>query len=114
MIRIGALHERGDGYSGRLETLGLTVAVTIVPAARTDIRNAPDYRVHAGEDADGPEIGAAWKRTGERAGAYLAVVVDDPQFTRPLRANLFRPTSQGQPHLLFWQRHQRRRDPEQQ
>jgi uncharacterized protein (DUF736 family) len=114
MIRIGEFREQGYGYSGRLEMLGIQAEVTIVPATRSDIRNAPDYRVHAGEDADGPEIGAAWKRTGERAGAYLAVVVDDPQFPRPVRANLFRPTIEGQPHLLFWQRHQRRRETEQQ
>ena len=114
MIRIGEFHEQGEGYSGRLEMLAIKASVTIVPATRSDIRNAPDFRVHAGEDADGPEIGAAWKRTGERAGAYLAVVIDDPQFPRPVRANLFRPAIEGEPHLLFWQRNQRRREAEQQ
>jgi uncharacterized protein (DUF736 family) len=114
MIRIGAFDANGDGFSGRLETLGIVTALTIVPATRGDIKNAPDYRVHAGEDADGPEIGAGWKRTGERAGAYVAIVIDDPQFPRPIRANLFRPAIEGQPHLLFWQRNQRRREPEQQ
>lgn len=114
MIRIGEFREHDDGYSGRLEMLAIKAAVTIVPAARSDVRNAPDYRVHAGESADGPEIGAAWKRTGERAGAYLAVVIDDPQLPRAIRANLFRPTIEGQPHLLFWQRGARRRETEQQ
>ena len=110
MIRIGAFYEHGDGFCGCLQMLGINAAVAIVPATHSDIPNAPDYRVHAGEDAAGPEIGAAWKRTGERAGAYLAVVLDDPQFPRPIRANLFRPGIEGQPHLLFWQRPQRRRD----
>lgn len=110
MIKIGEFHVRGDGFSGRLVTLGIDVALTLVPATRSDIRNAPDYRVHADEDADSPEVGAAWKRTGERAGAYVAVVIDDPQFPRPLRANLFRPAIEGQPHLLLWQRSQRKRD----
>lgn len=112
MIKIGEFNMAGDGFSGRLTTLGLDVALTIVPATRSDIRNAPDYRVHAGETADGPEVGAGWKRTGNRAGAYVAVVVDDPQLPRAIRANLFRPTIEGQPHLLFWQRNQRRRDTE--
>lgn len=110
MIKIGEFHVRGDGFSGRLVTLGIDVALTLVPAPRNDIRNAPDYRVHADEDADGPEVGAAWKRTGERAGAYVALVIDDPQFPRPIRANLFRPAIEGEPHLLFWQRDQRKRD----
>lgn len=112
MIRIGEFIPHGDGFSGRLRTLGLDVALTIIPAARSDIRNAPDYRVHAGPDADGPEIGAGWKRTGERAGAYVAVVIDDPCFARTIRANLFRPSVEDQPYLLFWQRNQRRRETE--
>lgn len=110
MIRIGEFTVQGDGYRGRLTTLGFDVELTLVPAARSDIRNAPDYRVHAGTSAEGPEIGAGWKRTGERAGAYVAVVIDDPQLPRAIRANLFRPGIAGQPHLLFWQRAQRRRD----
>ena len=110
MIKIGEFIARGDGFSGRLVTLGIDVALTLVPATRRDIPNAPDYRVHADEDADGPEVGAAWKRTGERAGAYVAIVIDDPQFHRPIRANLFRPAIDGEPHLLFWQRAQRKRD----
>lgn len=114
MINIGEFNERGDGFSGRIETLVFGAALTIVPATRSDIRNAPDYRVHVGEDGDGPEVGAGWKRTGEKAGPYVAIVIDDPIFPRPIRANLFRPAIEGQPHLLFWQRNQRRRETEQQ
>ncbi|MEZ0242348.1 MAG: DUF736 domain-containing protein [Sphingomonas sp.] len=112
MIMIGEFQARGDGFSGRLTTLAIDAAVTIVPAAHSEAKNAPDYRVHAGEGADGPEIGAGWKRTGARAGAYIAVVIDDPQLPRAIRANLFRPAIEGQPHLLFWQRNQRRREAE--
>ena len=114
MINIGEFNERGDGFVGRLETFAIGASLTIVPATRSDIRNAPDYRVHVGETANGPEVGAGWKRTGEKAGAYVAIVIDDPVFPRPIRANLFRPSVEGQPHLLFWQRTQRRRQAEQQ
>lgn len=31
MIRIGEFVEQGDGYSGRLEMLGIKAAVTIMP-----------------------------------------------------------------------------------
>lgn len=110
MIKIGEFTPSGDGFAGQLQLLGIDAALMIVPATRSDIKNAPDYRVHAGADADGAEIGAGWKRTGEKAGAYVAVVIDDPQFPRPIRANLFRPGIEGQPHLLFWQRNQRRRE----
>lgn len=110
MIKIGEFVPGGDGFSGHLRTLGIDAQLTIVPATRSDIKNAPDYRVHAGGDADGAEVGAGWKRIGERAGAYIAVVIDDPQLTRAIRANLFRPAIEGQPHLLFWQRNQRRRE----
>lgn len=114
MINIGEFNERGDGFAGRLETFAIGAALTIVSAQRSDARNAPDYRVHVGENGDGPEVGAGWKRTGEKARAYVAIVIDDPVFPRPIRANLFRPAVEGQPHLLFWQRNQRRRETEQQ
>lgn len=110
MIKIGEFTVKGEGYAGRLTTFGLDVPLTIVPATRNDVRNAPDYRIHSGEYPDGPEVGAGWKRTGERAGAYVAVVIDDPQFPRAVRAHLFRPAIEGQPHLLLWQRNQRRRE----
>ncbi len=112
MIRIGEFMPRGDGFVGNLVTLGFDTEVTIVPALRGDTKNAPDYRVHAGDSSEGPEIGAGWKRSGERAGAYVAIVIDDPQLPRAIRANLFRPTIEGNPHTLFWQRRQVRRDSE--
>ena len=40
-------------------------------------------------DGDGPEIGAGWKRTGEKAGEYVSLVIDDPALAQPIRANLF-------------------------
>lgn len=114
MINIGEFNERGDGFAGRLETLVIGAVLTIVPATRSDIRNAPDYRVHVGENDEGREVGAGWKRTGEKAGAYVAIVIDDPVLPRPIRANLFRPSIEGQPHLLFWQRTQGGRETEKQ
>jgi len=112
MIKIGEFNPREDGFSGWLATIGLDAVLTIVPAAPSDTKNAPDYRVHAGEDAEGPEVGAGWKHTGRKAGPYIALVIDDPSLPRPIRASLFRPAIEGQPHLLFWQRNPRRREAE--
>jgi uncharacterized protein (DUF736 family) len=93
MPEIGRFTRAGETFAGSVETLSLFRHVVIVPAQPSDAENAPDYRVHASDDGEvepGPEIGAAWKRTGERAGDYLAVQIDDPALPQPIRANLFR------------------------
>src|SRR5690606_31083071 len=76
MPQIGQFTREGSGFTGRVHTLTLYRELTIVPAEPSDAENVPDYRVHHGAD-DGPEIGAAWKRTGEKAGEYLSVLLDD-------------------------------------
>ena len=97
----GAFKLTPDGYSGRIRMFGIDEAVIIVPAEPNDAENAPNYRVHLDEEA-GPEIGAGWKRVGEKAGAYVAVQIDDPAFAYPLRANLFQADARS--HVLLWNR----------
>jgi len=75
----------------------------LVPAESSDAENAPDYRVHLG-DGEGPEIGAGWKRTGEKAGEYVSLLIDDPTLTQPIRANLFRSTDDHATWVLNWNR----------
>ena len=76
------------------------------PSTR-DTENAPDYRIHAG-DEDGPEVGAGWRRTGDKAGEYVSLQIDDPTFTQPLRANLFQSGSDRSAFHLLWTRPSRR------
>ncbi|BAV48062.1 hypothetical protein MLTONO_3159 [Mesorhizobium loti] len=67
--------------------------IIILAAEPSDAENAPDYRVHLFDGMSNkkvPEVGAAWKRTGEKAGEYVALLIDDPTFPHPIRANLFR------------------------
>ncbi len=45
------------GYSGHIRTLSLDAELALVPAEPSDAENAPDYRIHLG-DEDGPEVGA--------------------------------------------------------
>ena len=71
MAHIGQFNRTRDGYHGHLNTLTLDAELTLVPAERTDVENAPDYRVHIGEDEEAQEVGAGWKRTGEKAGDYV-------------------------------------------
>src|SRR3546814_5532432 len=55
MPQIGEFTRTKNGYAGRIRTLSLDVEIALIPAEHTDAENAPDYRVHHGND-DGPEI----------------------------------------------------------
>ena len=103
MPQIGQFNRDKYGFTGRVQTLTLDRELVIVPAEGSETENAPDFRVHHG-DADGPEIGAAWKRTGEKAGEYLSVLLDDPTLPQPIRANLFRDDDAGSSWSLHWSR----------
>lgn len=103
MPQIGQFTREAPGFTGRVHTLTLFRELTIVPAEHSDLENAPNYRVHHGAD-DGPEIGAAWQRTGEKAGEYLSVLIDDPALPHPIRANLFRDDDAGSSWSLHWTR----------
>jgi uncharacterized protein (DUF736 family) len=103
MPQIGQFTRENSGFVGRIHTFTVYREVTVVPAEPSDAENAPDYRVHHGND-EGPEIGAGWKRTGERAGGYIALVIDDPALPQPIRANLFRDDDAGNAWSLHWSR----------
>jgi uncharacterized protein (DUF736 family) len=111
VAQIGHFTRTKNGYSGHLRTLSLDVQLTLVPAERSDAENAPDYRVHLG-DNDGPEVGAGWKRTGEKAGEYVSLLVDDPVLTQPIRANLFQSDADTTSWSLHWNRPAKRSERE--
>lgn len=77
--------------------------VVLIPANKTDADNTPDFRIRR-DDEKGPEIGAAWKETGDRAGDYLSFQIDDPAFAQPIRANLFRSDDNDDAWSLHWNR----------
>ena len=103
MPQIGQFMRETTGFVGRVHTFTLFRELTIVAAEPSDAENAPDYRIHHGGD-DGPEIGAGWKRTGERAGEYISLLIDDPALPQPIRANLFRDDDGGAAWSLHWTR----------
>ncbi len=107
MPQISTFTRTSIGFVGRIRTLSFDTEFAIVPAEPTDAENAPDYRVHLG-DADGPEVGAGWTRTGERAGEFVAIILDDPVFLAPIRARLFRDTDDDTAWSLHWNRLPRR------
>lgn len=108
MTQIGSFQRTRQGYEGRIHTLGLDVQLCLVPADKTDTENAPDWRIHLGDSETGPEVGAGWDRTGEKAGAYVSLMIDCPTLVQPIRANLFRSSPQEGLHQLLWNRPQRR------
>ncbi len=107
MAQIGSFIRTRNGFSGRLRTLSLDIELTIVPVDHSNAENAPNYRVHAGGE-EGPEVGAGWTRTGEKAGEYVALQIDDPGFAQPIRANLFQSGSDRSAFHLLWTRPSKR------
>ncbi|HMS20056.1 DUF736 domain-containing protein [uncultured Sphingorhabdus sp.] len=105
MMKIGYFLTADGGYSGHITTLTLDIGVSLMAIEPSANENAPDYRVISDEGDEGEEareIGAGWKRTGEKAGDYVAIQIDDPMFVTPLRANLFK--EDGNAHVLIWSR----------
>ncbi len=99
----------GDGYAGRTRLFGINEAIVLVALDPTDTENAPDYRIHL-DDEDGPEVGGAWKRVGERAGDYIALEIDSPLFPAAFRPVLFRADDDGRTFRLSWKRPRPRDD----
>ncbi|MDJ0448806.1 DUF736 domain-containing protein [Methylocystis sp. JR02] len=103
MAQIGQFTRDKSGFAGRIHTLTVDCDLILVPAESSDAENAPDFRIHLG-DADGPEIGAGWKPTGEKAGDYVSLVIDDPSLTQPIRTNLFQSGDNKSAWVLNWNR----------
>jgi uncharacterized protein (DUF736 family) len=103
MAQIGSFRRTESGYSGRIRTLFLDVELILIPVDNLEAENAPHYRIHLGDER-GPEIGAGWKRTGEKAGDYVSLQFDDPTFTQPIRANLFQSGDDKSVWSLLWNR----------
>lgn len=101
-MRIGYFVKGEGGYTGHLHTLSLNIDLVLTEVEERASETAPDYRVIAGSDDEAREIGAGWKRVGEKAGDYVAIQIDDPMFLQPLRANIFK--DQDGHHHLVWSR----------
>ena len=113
MSLIGQFTRDESGFIGNLQTLALQQDIIIFPAEPSDAENAPDYRVHVFDGMNnetGTEIGAGWKRTGEKAGDYISLQFDDPTFPQPIRANLFQSADDKSAWGLHWNRPPRRGD----
>jgi len=109
MTQIGRFTRTDNGYVGRLLFLTIDAAAVFIPTGANAADKAPDYRIHL-DDADGPEIGAGWKRRADKAGDFVAVVIDAPTFAQPIRANLFHSNRDDGSWSLQWTRSSTRSD----
>ena len=107
MTQIGQFNRTRHGYTGHIRTLSLDLELVLVPAEHSDTEHAPDYRILLGDD-EGPEVGAGWKRSGERAGDYVSLLLDDPMLREPIRANLFQSGEDRTAWALHWSRPSKR------
>ena len=109
MTQIGLFESMADGFAGRIHCLTVDAELRIVEADPSDTENAPDYRVMLGDDDDAVEVGAGWKRVGEKAGDYLSLLIDDATLIQPIYANLFQSSSDPTAHILLWNRPAKRK-----
>ena len=110
MTQIGSFNRTASGYEGRLRTLTLDIGLYLTPAVKSDADKAPDWRIHSDDPLLGPEVGAGWNHTGDKAGSYVTLVIDCPSLPHPIHANLFPEASVNGVHRLIWSRPQQRRD----
>ena len=110
MTQIGEFTKTRTGYAGRIKTLTIDTKVTLARVEKSDKENTPDFRILAGDGTSNIEIGAAWKRTGEKAGAYISLQIDDPSLPHPIRASLFQSTTSTTKLVLLWSRPRRKPD----
>jgi uncharacterized protein (DUF736 family) len=106
MPQIGTFTKTKTGFSGRVRTLALDAELTIRPAEKSDAENAPDYRIFAAEDL---EVGAAWSRSGERAGDYLSTASTIRPHAAAAR-RLFQSEADAKVWNLMWSRPTKRDD----
>lgn len=110
MTQIGLFKAMPDGFAGRIHCLTIDAELRIVAADPSDAENTPDYRIMLGDDDDAVEVGAGWKRVGEKAGNYLSLLIDDPTLIQPIYANLFQSGSDPTAHILLWNRPAKRNE----
>jgi uncharacterized protein (DUF736 family) len=103
MAVIGHFRREAGGFFGRVHTLTFYLELTIVPTEPSDVENAPHYRVMRGAE-DGPEVGAGWTRSSDKAGEYISLQLDDPAFEEPIRTRLFQNGDDPTSWSLDWGR----------
>jgi uncharacterized protein (DUF736 family) len=70
---IGEFTKTEHGFTGKIETLAIKAAITLMPNDDKEKDNHPDFIVLHGQR----EIGVAWERSDDR-GAYISIAFEEP------------------------------------
>lgn len=99
MAQIGAFTLKDGAWTGTIRTMTINVKAQLVPN-KEKANGAPDFRLYAG----GAELGAAWRQDSKDGETpYLAVKLDDPSFSKPMRAAFFENENEGT-GVMVWNR----------
>ena len=93
-----------DSYTGTVTTLTAARGDILIRPTRKSGDREPDYRVEHECDGANVELGAAWKRTSEKTGPFLSVVIDDPVLPASINAALFHDKPPSHAARLVWTR----------
>ena len=74
---IGSFTKTENGFTGKLETLGIKANITFQPNDGKEKDNHPDFIVLHGQ----AEIGVAWERSDDR-GHYISVAFEEPSLAQ--------------------------------
>ncbi len=94
---IGNFQKQNNIYVGAIATLALNADMRIEAVEKKGDKS-PDYRIYA----NNVEIGAGWTKTGKSENSYIAIILDDPSFSRAFHCRLI-DAGEGQADL-FWSR----------
>jgi uncharacterized protein (DUF736 family) len=108
-MMIGTFKAEGEGYTGELNALGLTISEMTFRPVQDKQGDGPDFiAIGYGEfddleelakvshpvagqiipNSNTYEIGAAWKRTSQKGKPYLSVKLDGPTLAAPIHCAL--------------------------
>jgi uncharacterized protein (DUF736 family) len=105
--RIGCFKKQGEDFIGEIATVDFKTNARFAPVENKTSPACPDYLiVHSETSLFSPELGVAWKRTNSEGSEYLDVVIDDPTYSHPISAVLFKGRYDGALEVwnLFWSR----------
>jgi uncharacterized protein (DUF736 family) len=108
-MQIGIFSQDGDGYTGIINTAGLSITEVRFSPVPAKQGSGPDFVVlGAGDDGQEFEIGAAWSKTSKKDKPYLSVKLDSPALPDPINCALIKQPNGS--HALVWNRDARKHD----
>lgn len=102
-MKIGKFTQDGDGYTGSINTAGLSIAYVTFSPMPIKQGSGPDFVVLADGEGEQFELGAAWAKTSGKTGKpYLSVKLDGPTLVAPINCGLTKQADGS--HALVWSR----------